>query len=127
MIQKTKKEKSSFGRAHEDKSNDSSHSTDYAYACSSKITNQPIDYSYAYVTTDSVSKPQRDNESETNNENEGWEDNKIYVTENDVEVKVSQEGWEDNVIYADSDKGTEVKGQNDDEQGQNDNVVSITN
>ena len=115
------------GSAQDHKSHYPSDSTDYAYACSSEITDQHTDDYYVYATSDSVRMPQRTNEIEANNETEGWEDNGIYATENNVEVKENLEGWEDNSIYADSEKGPEVKGQNDDDEVWKNNVVYGSN
>ena len=117
------------GRAYNEKGHYPTDSTDYAYACSSKITDQSIDDDYVYATSDFVTTPQLVNETEANNDNEGWENNEIYAKENknNVEVKENQEGWEDNSIYADSDKGPEVKSQDNEDEGWEDNLVYTSN
>ena len=116
------------GRVHDDKSHYPSDSTDYAYACPSEITDQPIiTGEHVYATSVSGSMPQRANETEDKNENEGWKDNEIYVAENNVDFNENQEGWADNSIYADSDKVSKVKGQRDEDEGWKDNVVYSTN
>ena len=112
------------GRAQDHESQHLSDSTDYAYASSSEITDQPIDNDYAYATSDSVYIPQQANKTA---DNEGWEDNNIYATDYNDEVKVNQEGWEDNTIYAASDEGHDLKGQNVEDEGWEDNVVYATN
>ena len=112
------------GRAQDHESHYPSDATDYAYACPSEITEQPIDNDYIYATSDSVSMPQQANETY---ETEGLKDNEIYATDNNVEVRDNQEGWEENLIYVDTDKGPEVKGQNIENEGWEDNVVYAAN
>ena len=113
-------------------------STDYAYAVSNEISYQQKNNSdkhdpsndlsndNVYANCDTASYPQRANQTEASNENEGWEDNEIYAVEKSVEIKEDQEGWADNSIYANSDKGPDTKVTNDEDEGWEDNVVYST-